>query len=58
MKFRSDTIDSKLLSKYGIFINRHRPDLLYVKSAQNSLENIASDFDKMVNLGNEPKPGK
>jgi hypothetical protein len=36
--FRNDTIDSKILSKYGIFVNRENPELIYFKPKSNSGE--------------------
>ena len=44
--FRNDTIDSKILNKYGIFVNRENPELIYFKPKNNADE--SGDQDEPV----------
>jgi hypothetical protein len=41
--FRNDTIDSKILNKYGIFVNRENPELIYFKPKSNTDESEDQD---------------
>ena len=50
---RNDTIDSKILNKYGVFVHRNNPDLVYIKSNKKALESFNEDFNKMTDLSNQ-----
>jgi hypothetical protein len=45
-----DTIDSKILNKYGVFINRSNPGSIHIKSNRKFLENIDDDFSKIEEM--------
>lgn len=49
---RNDTIDSKILNKYGVFVNRHKPELVYIKSPKKALQNFQDDLEKLTNPAN------
>lgn len=53
---RNDTIDSKVLLKYGMFLNRHNPNSIYIKSNHQAFENISDDLFKMNILSRETTP--
>lgn len=55
---RNDTIDSKVLLKYGMFLNRHNPNSIYIKSNHQAFENISDDLFKMNILSRETTPSK
>ena len=44
---RNDTIDSKILKNYGMFLNRHDPSHVYIKSSHQAFESISEDLFKM-----------
>ena len=44
---RNDTIDSKILNKYGVFINKHNTGLVYIKSNIKALESFDKDILEM-----------
>jgi hypothetical protein len=44
---RNDTIDSKVLNKYGIFVNRHNPESVYIKSTERAVKNYYDDIHQM-----------
>lgn len=44
---RNDTIDSKILNKYGMFLNRSNPNSIYIKSNQRAFDSISDDLFKM-----------
>lgn len=44
---RSDTIDSKMLNKCGVFVNKNKPDLVYIKSNERALNSFAKDMEDM-----------
>ena len=52
LMIRNDTIDSKILNKYGVFVHRNNPDLVYIKSNKKALESFNEDFNKMTDLSN------
>lgn len=49
---RNDTIDSKMLNKYGVFVNRHNPESVYIKSSQRAIENYKQDVERMKTFAN------
>jgi hypothetical protein len=50
---RNDTIDLKLLNKYGIFINKNNPSLVYFKPKSKSNYELNKSTSQSVNI-NEP----
>ncbi|CAF0715423.1 unnamed protein product [Brachionus calyciflorus] len=44
---RNDTIDSKILNKYGVFVHRKKPDLVYIKSNKKALESFKQDMSEL-----------
>ena len=48
--FRMDTVDSKILNKYGIFVHRKNPELVYIKSSKRALESLSKDQEEMRKL--------
>lgn len=51
---RNDTIDSKILTKYGMFINRNNPESIYLKSNRKAFESISDDLQNMPSAANRP----
>lgn len=51
---RNDTIDSKILGKYGMFLNRQNPNSIYIKSNQSAFDSISEDLFNM-NFVSEPR---
>lgn len=51
---RNDTIDSKILNKYGIFIHRNNPELIYIKSNKKALESFSKDRAQMKSFQRKP----
>ena len=54
---RNDTIDSKILKKYGMFLNRHNPNSIFIRANQKAFESISSDLFKMQELSRNQTPG-
>ena len=44
---RNDTIDSKILIKYGVFVNRNNPESVHIKDTERATENFKRDMRKM-----------
>lgn len=54
---RNDTIDSKILKNYGMFLNRHNPSSVYIKSRHQAFESISEDLFKMNIISRNNTPG-
>lgn len=55
---RNDTIDSKILNKYGVFINRKNPELVYIKSPEKAIRELTNDMDKLTQMKFDNPSGK
>lgn len=55
---RADTIDSKLLHNYGMFLGRKRPNAIYIKSNHEAFESISDDLFKMNIMNRNDTPDK
>jgi hypothetical protein len=53
---RNDTVDSKMLNKYGIFVHRHKPELIYIKSNKKALESFNKDIQEMNSFASKRGP--
>lgn len=53
---RSDTIDSKILHNYGMFLGRKKPNSVYIKSNHQAFESISDDLFKMSILSRNNTP--
>ena len=51
---RHDVTDAKILNKYGIFVHRTNPDLVYIKSNKRALMSLDEDMARMKNFLAQP----
>lgn len=54
---RNDTIDSKILAKYGMFINKNNPDSIFLKSNRTAFESISDDLQNFPNTSQRANNG-